>query len=79
MLIEGADYFIRYKLMPSGIYAFVMVNEDGTYSIYLDPRRSYLLQKSDCAHEIAHILRGDLYDTSKTVTEIEHEMQTMQT
>lgn len=77
MLIEGADYFIRYHIMPVGIYAFVMVNDDGTYSIYLDPRRDYRHQRADCAHEIEHIIRGDLYDTTKTATEIEHEMQAM--
>ena len=78
-LIEDADYFIRYLELPPGIYAFVTPNDDGTYSIYLDPRRDPEHQRSDCAHEVMHIIRGDLYDTAKTATEIENEMQKMQT
>ena len=74
-IIENADYFIRYMELPPGIYAFVTPNDDGTYSIYLDPRRDSVHQRSDCAHEIQHIKRGDLYDTTRTATDIEHEMQ----
>lgn len=74
MIIEGADYFVRYLQLPSGIYAFVMLNEDGTYSIYLDPRRDCAHQREDFDHEIEHIIRGDLHDDTKTVEEIEDEM-----
>ena len=58
-LIEGADYFIRYMNLPPKIWAFCTPNSDGTYSVYLDPRRSYSQQKCDLAHEIGHILRDD--------------------
>lgn len=77
MPIENADYFIRYMQMPYKIYAFVMPNDDGTYSVYLDPRRDEEHQRSDLAHELLHIVRGDLYDTTKTAKEIEDEMQAM--
>lgn len=75
--IENADYFIRYMELPTGIFAFVTPNDDGTYSIYIDPRRDRERQRSDVFHELLHIVRGDLYDTTRTATEIEHEMQTM--
>ena len=74
MIIEGADYFVRYLQLPVGIYAFVMLNDDGTYSIYLDPRRDCVHQREDFDHEIKHIIRGDLHNDTMTVVEIEDEM-----
>lgn len=62
MLIENADYFIRYMDLPPGIFAFVTPNDDGTFSIYLDPRRSHEQQLADCRHEIRHIVNDDFYN-----------------
>lgn len=61
-LIEGADYFIRYMQMPPKIYACVVGNSDGTFSIFLDPRRSRDQQLDDYIHEYAHLLFDDLYN-----------------
>lgn len=62
MLIENCDYFIRYKQLPKGIYAFVTPNDDGTFSIFLDPRRTHDQQLEDCSHEICHIVNDDFYN-----------------
>lgn len=62
MLIEGSDFFIRYMELPEGIFAFVTPNDDSTFSIYLDPRRSYDQLHQDFAHELRHIVRGDFYN-----------------
>lgn len=59
--IEGADYWIRYMKLPPKIYAFVHPNDDGTYLIFIDPRRSREQQIEDYVHELIHIIRGDLY------------------
>lgn len=61
--IEGADYWIRYMKLPPKIYAFVHPNDDGTYLIFLDPRRSREQQIEDYIHELMHIVRGDLYNS----------------
>ena len=61
-LIEGIDYFIYYINMPPKIYAFVMPNEDSTYSIFLDSRRSYSNRMADLEHELNHIRNGDFYN-----------------
>lgn len=61
-LIENCDYFIHYMNLPPKIWAFVTPNNDSTFSIYIDPRRSYSQQKCDFAHEIKHILCDDLYN-----------------
>ena len=60
--IEGADYWIRYMVLPPGIFAFVHENDDGTYIIILDPRRDFLSQLDDWEHEIWHILHDDFYN-----------------
>lgn len=58
--IEGADYFIYYLTLPPKVYAFVMGNADGTYSMFLDPRRDFWHLVDDWEHEMWHILRDDL-------------------
>ena len=61
-LIENSDYYIYLIIMPPKIYSFVRPNADGTYSVYLDPRRSYLQRKRDLEHELNHIRNGDFYN-----------------
>lgn len=60
--LEGFDYFIYYRELPPGIFACVATNPDGTYSVYLDPRRSYDQLRADFDHEMRHIIRGDFYN-----------------
>lgn len=62
MPIEECDYWIRYMELPPKIYAFVHPNNDGTYLIFLDPRRSREQQIEDYIHELMHILSGDFYN-----------------
>lgn len=76
MLLENADFFVRYKQLPTGIFAFVTPNDDGTFSIFLDPRRSREQQLADYSHEIDHIVHDDFY-SDKPVVVIEREMQKM--
>lgn len=61
-LIEGTDYFIYLVEMPRGIYACVVKNPDTTYSVYLDPRRSFDQLMQDLDHELRHIIRDDFYN-----------------
>lgn len=60
--IEGADYFIYMVQLPPKVYAFVALNPDGTYSMYLDPRRDFWHRLDDWEHEIWHIINGDFYN-----------------
>ena len=62
MPIEGIDFFVRFMELPEGIYAFVTPNDDGTFSVFLDPRRSYDQLHDDLAHEVRHIARDDVYN-----------------
>ena len=69
-LIEGVDFFVRYMNLPQKVWAFVSPNDDGTFSIYLDPRRSIEQQKQDYIHEVMHIYRNDFYN-GRPIHEIE--------
>lgn len=60
--LENCDYFIYYMNMPPKIYACVCENEDGTFTLYLDPRRDKLSQINDYEHELWHIIRDDFHN-----------------
>lgn len=60
--IENCDYFVRVMDLPPGIYAMLLSNGDGTYSLYLDPRRDPITQLDDYEHELWHILNDDLFN-----------------
>lgn len=71
-LLEGVDYFIYLTPMPKGIYACVVTNPDGTYSVYLDPRRSFDQLIADLDHELNHIIRKD-FDNGLPIWVVEAE------
>jgi hypothetical protein len=48
--------------MPPKIYACVCENEDGTYTMFLDPSRSFDQMLDDYEHELWHIIREDFYN-----------------
>lgn len=60
--LEGCDYFIYYMKLPPKIWAFITPNDDGTYSMFLDPRRSFDQMLDDYEHELWHIIREDFYN-----------------
>lgn len=68
--IENADYFIHYMEMPPRIWAFVHPNDDGTFDIFLDPRRDNEQQLDDYEHELWHIIRDDFYN-GRPIQEVE--------
>ena len=61
--IEGADYYIYVMKLPDGIKAMVIPNDDSTYSMYLDCRRTWEQWIDDWTHETWHILRNDFYNS----------------
>ena len=62
-MIEGADYFVRVIDFPKGINraGFVLLNSDGTYSVYLNARASAYAQKKAMRHEYRHMADDDMY------------------
>ena len=60
--LEGADYFVRIVKLPKGIKAMIVPNDDGTFSMYLDSRRTREQWIDDWTHEIWHLIRNDFYN-----------------
>ena len=62
-MIEGADYFVRLVDFPLGVGSngMLLLNEDGTYSVYLNARASADKQKKAMRHEYDHLANDDMY------------------
>ena len=59
---EGIDYYIFVVKLPRGIHAMIIPNDDSTFSLYLDCRRTWEQWLEDWTHEIWHLLRDDFYN-----------------
>lgn len=72
MLIEGADYFVRFIDFPNDANCggMVLLNDDGTFSVYLDPRRSPERIKKTMRHEMHHMANDDMHG-NKDIRNIE--------
>ena len=72
-MIEGIDYFVRVINFPPDIHrvGMVLLNDDGTYSVYLNARASAHAQKKAMRHEYDHMANDDMYG-DKDIREIEN-------
>lgn len=72
--IPGADYFVRYIPFPPNNGTdggFVLPNDDGTFSIYLDERLiGQPRVKKAYQHEVLHVENNDFYN-GRPISEIE--------
>ena len=75
-MIEGADYFVRLVDFPLGVgtNGMVLLNDDGTYSVYLNARASADIQKKAMRHEYDHMANDDMYG-DKDIRSIEGVLQ----
>lgn len=53
------NIILIHKDLPYSIKAFHQLNEDGTFTIFVNSRQSIDQQKSGILHEVAHIDRND--------------------
>ena len=63
-MIENADYFVRLVPFPSAANCngMVLLNDDGTYSVYLNSKASHSAIKKAMRHEYSHMANDDLYN-----------------
>ena len=53
---------VQFVQFPAvGIHGASTINEDGSFTILIDPRDSYDVQLETFFHEIEHIRNGDFY------------------
>ena len=63
---------LQYVNMPKGMHGATTINEDGSYTVFLDARDADAKQLEAYLHELEHIKRGDLYGRSgKYIGDIE--------
>lgn len=51
---------LQFRNMPAGMHGAATKNEDGSYTVFLDPRDTDEKQREGYLHELEHIRRGDL-------------------
>ena len=70
MLIEGADYFVRLVPFPpdARFHACVLLNDDTTFSVYLDSNSASETQKRAMRHEMCHMTCDDLFGDKSILT-----------
>ena len=62
-MIEDVDYFVRVVDFPKGVnrIGFVLLNDDGTYSVYINAKASEAQKRKAMRHEYAHMACDDMH------------------
>lgn len=62
-MIEGIDFFVYLVSFPHNVKGngLLALNDDGTYSVYINARASSHAQKKAMQHEYAHMANDDMY------------------
>lgn len=71
-MITTDDYFVRLIDLPPRVRGITVPNEDGTYSIYINARLSFPMQRDAYDHEVRHLVLNHLY-TERPIEIIEAE------
>jgi len=69
-MITNIGYQVHFIKLPDDVRSCVTLNEDDTYSIFIDDRLSCAQQWIAFVHEMKHILRGD-FSSDRTADELE--------
>ncbi len=67
-----SDIFVHYIDFKNSIPATSTVNEDGSYSIFLNSRLSQEQQTDGYIHELKHILQLDFENRDRNIDVLEH-------
>ena len=71
ILISDCDYFVREIPFPRNVKVngFLLLNEDGTYTIFLNSNASESQRRAAFLHELNHILCEDMNNSDIAKTE----------
>ena len=73
MPIEDADYFVKVIPFPIPVPAFLHLNSDDTYVLFLNANMDYDHWLNGWEHEMMHIVRDDMYG-DKDILDIEKQL-----
>ena len=73
MPIEDADYFVKVIPFPIPVPAFLHLNKDDTYVLFLNANMDYDHWLNGWEHEMMHIVRDDMYG-DKDILDIEKQL-----
>ena len=65
-MTEGVDFFVYLVDFPvgAGCDGMSILNDDGTYSVYINARAGYSAQRKAMCHEYEHMVKGDLHGSA---------------
>lgn len=69
-MIWNNDYRVRLIDLPPSVKAFVAMDDDGFYNIYINSKLSREEQCRAAAHELNHIVLDDFYN-NKDIRSVE--------
>lgn len=61
MPIEGLDYFVQVIPFPLPVPAFVHLNSDNSYTIFINANLNSERQMEGFEHELKHIMNDDFF------------------
>lgn len=74
-MIDEEDVYVYYiENAPAGFHGCVHANDDGSYSVFLDPNDTFERRLKTYKHEMKHIKNDDF--NKEKIQEIEHNSHT---
>lgn len=70
-LLPECDFYVRMIDLPSSVHGMTVINDDSTFSVYINSKLSSKQQEEAYIHEISHIVKNDFYNES-SIEEIEN-------
>lgn len=71
MILIPDDFFVRVLDFPDATVGGALVpNDDGTFSVYLNARRSWEEQREAYKHEVGHAIDDD-FNNGRPISEVE--------
>lgn len=67
-----SDVFVHYIDFKNSVPATSTVNEDGSYSIFINSRLSDVQQSNAYIHELKHILQMDFESRDRNIDVLEY-------
>lgn len=58
------DINVQFMALPPGVHGASVINEDSSYTIFVDPNDSDEVQMAGYAHEMRHISNGDFFNVA---------------